>query len=581
MRHCHPTHHCFERRLVLLAVAIFLCGTTPLFAQPAVVDPVQEIRGTLRAPIGDLAKRDHLLNQQIQAMNRLSDLARALVLREWRDEDQDRRVAAADRPNRLALDARFQQAVREVLRQGDEASQLAVMKLLAEMGSTMHGVGTRHGIVRGFGPDLVELTWRGDVRICALALRTLGQIDPEPRVALSAFSGMLAVDEVNLRLAAADGLVCWMRTLAELATRPSDPGGVEVSPSEFVAAARAIVPVAARGLDAEQAEIRRRSIQTIGYAATALQYWTLAARSAEAAEDPDSFRRRTEYLLPLLLALKEEGPELMHALADPDGEVRYRAGWVLEDMTVPRQLLLQYATRLSEDGEKTAPAETSLKLTSTGQVSTGSSSEESEVLRGTVEALTAQLREGDLPTRRAALDHLEALGPDAAPATVELVGALGDRDKFVRWAAARTLGRIGPVAESVVPWLAQLLIDDDLDVRLAAAAALERFGPAAKIAIGDLCRTLGSTEAELRLAALRALRAIGAPDACPAIPEIAAVLHDADARIGLAAAEVLGRFGPAAREAVPALGQVIQEGNPEVQRAASEALLNILRPGKQ
>src|SRR5439155_11456545 len=105
-----------------------------------VVDPVQEIRCILRASVSDLAKRDRFLCAQIQAMDRLSDLARALVLREWRDEDPERRVAAVDRPNRLALARRFEQAVRDVLRQGDDASRLAVMNMLAELGTTTHGV---------------------------------------------------------------------------------------------------------------------------------------------------------------------------------------------------------------------------------------------------------------------------------------------------------------------------------------------------------------------------------------------------------------------------------------------------------
>jgi hypothetical protein len=247
MRNCHLTLHSFERRLVLLALAITLCGITPLFAQPAAVDPVQELRLSLRAPFSYPARRDRSLKEQIQAMETVGDLARALVLREWRDEDQDWRVAVVDRPIRLALARRFEQAVRDLLRQGDDSSRLAVLSILTEMGTT-HGVGTKHGIARGLGPDLVELTWRGDVGLCAAVLRTLAQIDPEPQVALSAFSSLLASQNSNLRLAAADGLVYWVWTLAQLATRAPDPEGVEVTRTDFVAIGRAVVPMAARGL---------------------------------------------------------------------------------------------------------------------------------------------------------------------------------------------------------------------------------------------------------------------------------------------------------------------------------------------
>jgi HEAT repeat protein len=215
-------------------------------------------------------------------------------------------------------------------------------------------------------------------------------------------------------------------------------------------------------------------------------------------------------------------------------------------------------------------------------VATPTSVEDREDMQGSVQALAAQLRHGDLAARRSALDTLEALGPDAAPAAAELVAALRDRDKFVRWAAARTLGKFGPAAGEIVALqLAQLLTDGDLDVRLAAAAALERLGPAAQPATADLCRTVGSTDAELRLAALRALGTIGDPDVQEAVAQVALALRDSDGRVRMLAAQVLGKFGPAARQTVAALGQALQDPSPDVQKAAGEALLTILRPGQQ
>jgi HEAT repeat protein len=85
----------------------------------------------------------------------------------------------------------------------------------------------------------------------------------------------------------------------------------------------------------------------------------------------------------------------------------------------------------------------------------------------------------------------------------------------------------------------------------------------------------------LRLIALRALGAIGAPEAYAAIPEAVAALRDPDFRVRLVAAQVLGRFGPVAREGVPALCQALEDSNPQVEKAAGEALLTILRPGKK
>src|SRR5262249_21320262 len=152
---------------------------------------------------------------------------------------------------------------------------------------------------------------------------------------------------------------------------------------------------------------------------------------------------------------------------------------------------------------------------------------------------------------------LETLGPTAAPAIPMLVETLHDPDRFVRWAAARALGKIGTqAAEAAVPRLTEQLLDPDVDLRLAAATALEQFGPASRGAVPLLARLVrGTGEPDLRLEAIRVLEVVGCPDAVPAVPVLAAVLTDRDARIRQAAAKVLGRFGPAARDAVDALQQ--------------------------
>src|SRR6266404_563756 len=89
--------------------------------------------------------------------------------------------------------------------------------------------------------------------------------------------------------------------------------------------------------------------------------------------------------------------------------------------------------------------------------------------RNKLAPLTAALVARDVRARRAAIDVLEALGQEAAPAAPSLVRALADPDRFVRWAAARTLGQLAPEqAATAVPGLARLLSDADLDLRVAA-----------------------------------------------------------------------------------------------------------------
>jgi len=286
-RHLSP--HSFERRFILIVLGIVLCGNRSDLVQAAGEGPVEELRQTLSSPLDDPAKRDWDLKDRIASLSGIDDLRRALTLREWRDDDQDQKVAVIDRANRRIMVRRFEQAVREALQHGNEASRLDVLSMLAEIGTAAHGVDTRRGIARDFAPDLVELIKQSELSCCAAALRTLGQIDPEPEIALSGFTASMTSGDVNQRLAAADGLLGWMRTTAQLAMLDSRPDGVEVSRADFVAVAWAIIPLAARGLRAQQPEIRRRGAETIGYGATALHNWVVAARA--------SAQRRTEDFL--------------------------------------------------------------------------------------------------------------------------------------------------------------------------------------------------------------------------------------------------------------------------------------------
>jgi HEAT repeat protein len=205
-----------------------------------------------------------------------------------------------------------------------------------------------------------------------------------------------------------------------------------------------------------------------------------------------------------------------------------------------------------------------------------------EGLQATVLALASVMGDADVRARRAAIDVLETLGPAAAPAAPALANALGDPDPFVRWSAARTLGKISPVeAQTVVPELAKLLGDLDLDLRLAAATALERYGPAAKAAVVELIRATRSSDPVVRVATIRALGAIGEPDAHVAIPSLVEAVSDENAHVREIAAEVLGKFGPAAHAAVDDLRKALKDSSPEVQKAAGDALLKIVKPGKQ
>jgi HEAT repeat protein len=141
---------------------------------------------------------------------------------------------------------------------------------------------------------------------------------------------------------------------------------------------------------------------------------------------------------------------------------------------------------------------------------------------------------------------------------------LGSRRAWRRAGAAFALGDMG--SSQAVPPLLKALGDRDRDVRAAAARSLGRLG--AVEAVPSLVGTLAKTTVP-RAVAGQALIAIGSP----AAPALHALLHDEDARVRRAAAEVLGLVGDAA-DAAQVAG-LLSDPAAEVRASAARALGNI------
>jgi HEAT repeat protein len=189
------------------------------------------------------------------------------------------------------------------------------------------------------------------------------------------------------------------------------------------------------------------------------------------------------------------------------------------------------------------------------------------------------LREPDAKTRLATVEFLETLEDAAAPAVPVLVEALEDRNRFVRWAAARAFSKIGPVRlPLVVPALASLLRDPDVDVAKQAAVTLGSYGDGSAAAVPALAQAAELADPEVRVDSMRALGGMSPAVAAPAVPALVTALTNRDADVRRTAAETLGRIGPRARSAVPPLRVALRDENPNVRRAASDAILSILAP---
>jgi HEAT repeat protein len=333
-----------------------------------------------------------------------------------------------------------------------------------------------------------------------------------------------------------------------------------------------VVPVAARGLVDEGVDVRRACLETLREAGAAVNALVHDARLPDQPLDQLTYQREAEAeraaLEPVVLTLQAHALAVGRLLTDEDSDIRRTALKAFEEFAHARRRLEDRAESSLSSGRGqplTPPTTTLLNKHPPGQGMP-------------LDALTPLVRNADVQVRLTALEILEALGPDAAPAAPAVINALSDPSRFVRWAAARALARIGPAEPQLaVPALTELLRDPDGDLRLAAVQTLARYGPAARPALLPLTAALVSESPAMRVAALRALDTLG-NDAEPALAAIRDALDDHNALVRQSAARLLGKFGPSARDALNSLRSRLEDSSPEVRMAAQEALRRITVP---
>ena len=167
---------------------------------------------------------------------------------------------------------------------------------------------------------------------------------------------------------------------------------------------------------------------------------------------------------------------------------------------------------------------------------------------------------------------LAALGPHAVP---HLIEALEDSDTGIRSCAADALSRIGPEA---VPALVKALEHEDADVRGGAAHALGGIGPKARAGAPHLVGLMKG-EGPAYDAAYALCKIV--PDDPTTVPALLDVIRNCPGSPACLAAKVLGRIGPAAKDAIPTLREAMNSQDEYMREVAEEALKRIQGKGKQ
>jgi HEAT repeat protein len=212
-----------------------------------------------------------------------------------------------------------------------------------------------------------------------------------------------------------------------------------------------------------------------------------------------------------------------------------------------------------------------------------------EIKEGVVPALIKALKDEKRNVRRGAAETMWMMERRAEEAVPALIEALEDEDVNVRQAACASIAMLGPRAKAAVPVLCEKLKKGDAGLSVYAIGAFQQMGPQAKDAVPALCAALKNRTGSAMDAAL-ALGEIG-PEAKEAVPALADLLHNGTRLHRLVAARslwritqskeamafliqevqdntnpyrghaanFLGKFGPAARDAVPALVKALAE----------------------
>ena len=210
-----------------------------------------------------------------------------------------------------------------------------------------------------------------------------------------------------------------------------------------------------------------------------------------------------------------------------------------------------------------------------------------EAPEGRLGVLRLLLRRGGERERVLAAMILARLGGDARSAAADLRTVMRrDRRSTLRSEAAMALWRIEGAAGEVVPVLAECLLsrrlamgpgygpsDYQIPMRRRTAAYLGEIG--SPLAVPALTEALSDADEETRAAAAEALGKVG-PAAAPAVGELARRLTDPRFAVRRAAAAALGQVGPAAKAALPALEAAAVENDTRLREAAADAIAAIV-----
>jgi HEAT repeat protein len=491
------------------------------------IGPVEAAKGALLTATAD--EQPLVRGQAIYALGRWGasdEAARAIFARGLADKDVVVRRAAVQALRRVQLDRKdVLPLVLKLLEDADASVVMPALYTISESGAEVV-------------PALIETLAHPEARYWACLV--LAEIGPEAKAAVPALTKVLGDERAEVRLQ------------ATIALGEIGPGAAPASAAlqgllndQFPAVRTAAVFALGRIGDRAAAAAIAKADQADDAFLHALSIW------AQAKLNPDDERLQSGAVT---LLVKQLGAE--------DRGLAQVAARALADLGATNEMVERELDKLLEAADQEQANRIVRSLASLGP----------RVVPHAMRALKH-------PDRRAtALQVLDRLGAEAAPAVPNLVELLAIDDPSLRVEVLQILGDIGPQAEPAVGPATSALADPDRNIVLTAAYCVGKIGPPAKAAVPDLRKLLATEDRVVRLTALWALIQIGpkseglVESALPVLTD--ALKHDLDF-VRLQAVVALGDLGPPAEPAIAALEEASNDQSPAVRRAAVEAIRKI------
>jgi len=420
-------------------------------AHGAPPDAVEAFRLELRANPSDPAEWEARLRRRAAELVSLKEVREALQLAEWRSASGDNRVQGVENRLRVELMTRLVEGYRQTLKSADTKSAAQLLERLDEV---TRGQNASVSILEACAellPELERQVRTGEPEARSSGLRVIGRLPTKQETVLGVLKELASPNQpADTRFLASEALESQVR----LKTRTGEKSKSSYEPMGGFA--QAVAPIIRMLAGDSQARVRRLAMNSSHMVATGLNTSLAEPIIAPAGTDAGLFLSQSPIHADqrmMLAAVRDLMAATGSALRDPDAGVRVLAQKFFDEAARARLAWNALPGHSGDDPLR-------------------------EGLKAILPTLIEAIRDPDPRVRRATIDVLESMGPDATPAAVALGEALGDQDAFVRWAAVRSLSSLGGEAtKAALPRLRNLSSDPDTDVREAAEAAVRRLEP--------------------------------------------------------------------------------------------------------